>query len=138
MKFLDVLWGLRLCRTEQELALALRMLPSAHTNRVGVRVVCFRRSIAHPAYSPVYASPCTSRCPTQNSGRSGSLLLSLRNFHSLLHTDLSRPTNMASHCRHHVKTTLEIPDFLFRRANSVAAERGIPLRQFVPRLSRKS
>jgi len=30
-----------------------------------------------------------------------------------------------------VKTTLEIPDFLFRRAKSVAADRGIPLRQFV-------
>jgi hypothetical protein len=30
-----------------------------------------------------------------------------------------------------VKTTLEIPDFLFRRAKSVAAERGIPLRQFM-------
>jgi hypothetical protein len=26
---------------------------------------------------------------------------------------------------------LEIPEFLFRRAKSVAAERGIPLRQFV-------
>jgi len=30
-----------------------------------------------------------------------------------------------------VKTTLEMPDFLFRRAKSVASERGIPLRQFV-------
>ena len=30
-----------------------------------------------------------------------------------------------------MKTTLEISDFLFRRAKSVAAERGIPLRQFV-------
>ena len=30
-----------------------------------------------------------------------------------------------------MKTTLEIPDSLFRRAKSVAAERGIPLRQFV-------
>ncbi len=30
-----------------------------------------------------------------------------------------------------MKTTLEIPDFLFRRAKSVAAERGIPVRQFV-------
>lgn len=30
-----------------------------------------------------------------------------------------------------MKTTLEIPDFLFRRAKSVAAQRGIPLRQFV-------
>ena len=30
-----------------------------------------------------------------------------------------------------MKTTLEIPDFVFRRAKSLAAERGIPLRQFV-------
>lgn len=30
-----------------------------------------------------------------------------------------------------MKTTLEIPDFLFRKAKSVSAERGIPLRQFV-------
>ena len=30
-----------------------------------------------------------------------------------------------------MKTTLEIPDTLFRRAKSVAAERGIPLREFV-------
>jgi hypothetical protein len=30
-----------------------------------------------------------------------------------------------------VKTTLEIPDAIFRRAKSKAAERGIPLRQFV-------
>jgi hypothetical protein len=30
-----------------------------------------------------------------------------------------------------MKTTLEIPDFLFRRAKSVSAERGIPLRQFI-------
>ena len=30
-----------------------------------------------------------------------------------------------------MKTTLEIPDFLFRKAKSLAAERGIPLRQLV-------
>jgi hypothetical protein len=30
-----------------------------------------------------------------------------------------------------VKTTLEIPDVLFRRAKSAAAVRGIPLREFV-------
>jgi hypothetical protein len=30
-----------------------------------------------------------------------------------------------------VKTTLEIPDPVFRRAKSVAAQRGIPLRAFV-------
>ncbi len=30
-----------------------------------------------------------------------------------------------------MKTTLEIPDTIFRRAKSKAAEQGIPLRQFV-------
>lgn len=30
-----------------------------------------------------------------------------------------------------MKTTLEIPDAIFRRAKAVAAERGIPLREFV-------
>ncbi len=30
-----------------------------------------------------------------------------------------------------MKTTLEIPDPIFRRAKSVAAERGIPLRELV-------
>jgi len=30
-----------------------------------------------------------------------------------------------------MKTTLEIPDTVFRRAKSVAAQRGIPLREFV-------
>jgi hypothetical protein len=30
-----------------------------------------------------------------------------------------------------LKTTLEIPNAVFRRAKSKAAERGIPLRQFV-------
>lgn len=30
-----------------------------------------------------------------------------------------------------MKTTLEIPDAIFRRAKSMAAEQGIPLREFV-------
>jgi len=30
-----------------------------------------------------------------------------------------------------MKTTLEMPDAVFRRAKSKAAERGIPLRQFI-------
>lgn len=30
-----------------------------------------------------------------------------------------------------MKTTLEIPDPVFRRAKSIAAERGIPLRAFI-------
>jgi hypothetical protein len=51
MKFLGVSWGLRLRRTEQKLAFTL--LPML---------------------------PCTSRCPTQNSGPSGSLVLSRKNF----------------------------------------------------------
>src|ERR1700691_1170224 len=33
-----------------------------------------------PTCTPVYASPCTSRCTAQNSGPSGSLLLSRRNL----------------------------------------------------------
>jgi len=47
---------------------------------------------------------------------------------SCSHQEVETPVNcnMAK-----MKTTLEIPDFLFRRAKSVAAERGIPLRQFV-------
>jgi len=43
MKFLGVQWGLRLRRTEQELALSrLFMLPSAHYKDVGVRIASFR------------------------------------------------------------------------------------------------
>ena len=62
-------WGLRLRRTEQELALSpLFMLPSAHYKDVGVRVASFRSSIAHPTYSPVYASLCTSRYPSAKLG----------------------------------------------------------------------
>ena len=50
MKFLDVLWGLRPRRTEQELALSLlSMLPSAHVDRLGVWVVYFRGSIPTPS-----------------------------------------------------------------------------------------
>ena len=30
-----------------------------------------------------------------------------------------------------MKTTLEIPDAIFRRAKSASAERGVPLREFV-------
>lgn len=30
-----------------------------------------------------------------------------------------------------MKTTLEIPDGIFRRAKSIAAERGIPLRELI-------
>jgi hypothetical protein len=36
----------------------------------------FSKLNAQPTYSPVYASLCTSRCPVQDSGPSGSLILS--------------------------------------------------------------
>src|SRR4030081_3801723 len=63
-------WGLRLRRTEQGLALSpLLMLPSAHLYCVDVRVVSFRSSIAHPAYTPVYASLSSSRYQRKTRGR---------------------------------------------------------------------
>ena len=48
-----------------------------------------------PTCTPVYASPHTSRCATQNSGPSGSLLLSRRTLSSLLHAGLCRRTGKA-------------------------------------------
>src|ERR1035438_9942558 len=75
-------WGLRLRRTEQELALSpLFMLPSAHIYCVGVRVVCFRNSIAHPAYTPVYASLSPSRYQRKTRGRADRYSFLVRNFH---------------------------------------------------------
>src|ERR1700730_12139583 len=78
MKFLGVPWGLRPRRTEQKLALSLlSMLPSAHVNRVGVRVVSFRGSMATPPilYLRFVGSLAVA---AQDSGPSGSLLLSCK------------------------------------------------------------
>jgi hypothetical protein len=61
MKFLGVRWGLRLRRTERELALTFPfMLPSAHYKDVGVRIASFRSSIAHPTY-PLSTLHCIPR-----------------------------------------------------------------------------
>jgi hypothetical protein len=78
MKFLGVPWGLRPRRTEQKLALSLlSMLPSAHINRVGVRVVSFRGSMATPPI--LYLRFAGSLAvPAQDSRPSGSLLLSCK------------------------------------------------------------
>src|SRR5215469_17052041 len=77
MKFLDVLWGLRPRRTEQELALSLlSMLPSAHINRVGVRVVTFRGSIPTPPILCLRFAAYLTIGLAQDSRPSGSLLLS--------------------------------------------------------------
>src|SRR5664280_1920614 len=51
------------------------------TSRLRRRPDCiFSKLNTQPTYTPVYASLCTSRYPTQNSGPSGSLLLSRKNF----------------------------------------------------------
>jgi hypothetical protein len=78
MKFLGVPWGLRPRWTEQKLALLLlSLLPSAHLSRVGVRVVCFRGSMATPPilYLRFTASLAVA---AQDSRPSGSLLLSCK------------------------------------------------------------
>src|SRR5579864_3988955 len=82
LKFLDVPWGLRPRRTAQELALSLlHMLPSAHINRVGVRVVCFRGSIPTP--SILYLRFTVSLTVAAQASRpSGSLLLSCKDSSS--------------------------------------------------------
>ncbi len=78
MKFLGVPWGLRPRRTDQNLALSLlSMLPSAHVNRVGVRVVSFRGSMATPPilYLRFAGSLAVA---AQDSRPSGSLFLSCK------------------------------------------------------------
>ena len=94
MKFLGVHWGLRLRRTDQRLAISpLLMLPSAHINCVGVLIASFRSSIPSPPI-PLFTLRCAPRGgTTQNSGPSGSLLLSRR--------DSSSPTSyrfIPAHC----------------------------------------
>jgi hypothetical protein len=61
---------------------------------IGVLIASFRSSIPSPLY-PVYASPCTSRCPTQNSGRVVPYSFLVGLFHSLLHAGLARRTASA-------------------------------------------
>jgi len=49
--------------------------------RVGVRVVCFSQAqLPTPAYAPVYASLASLTVAAQDSGPSGSLILSRKNF----------------------------------------------------------
>ena len=86
-------WGLRLRWTEQRLALSpLFILPSAHLYCIGVRVVSFRSSIAHAAYSPVYALLSPSRYQRKTRGRVDRQSFRLRILHSLLHAGLARRT----------------------------------------------
>jgi hypothetical protein len=92
MKFLGVLWGLRLRRTERELALTrLLMLPSAHYKDVGVRIASLRSSIPTPPilYLRFVGSLAVA---TQDSRPSGSLLLSREELSSSASCRLSRRT----------------------------------------------
>ena len=76
-------WGLRLRRTVRELALPLpSLLPSAQSDSVGVLIAVFRSSIPSPPLPLLYASRHASRHTAQNSGPSGSLLLSREEFSS--------------------------------------------------------
>src|SRR5882724_11020677 len=114
MKFLGVPWGLRPRRTEQKLALSLlSMLPSAHVNRVGVRVVCFRGSMATPPilYLRFAGSLAVA---AQDSRPSGSLLLSCKALSSstfmpvypgALTSSLRSLSHPLSVCRAHVNST---------------------------------
>ena len=81
MKFLGVLWGLRLRQTEQRLALtSLSMLPAAITRASASGLHLFG------AQYPPHLFPCLRFVAylatglTQNSGPSGSLLLSREKF----------------------------------------------------------
>ncbi len=71
-------WGLRLRRTVQELAMSLPpILPSAQCKSVSVLIASFRSSIPSPPV-PLFTLRVHLAYPTQNSGPSGSLLLSRR------------------------------------------------------------
>src|ERR1017187_8527207 len=89
-------WGLRLRRTEPELALSFRlMLPSAHYKDVGVRVASFRSSIAHPTYSLFTLRRVPRGTQRKTRGRADRYSLLVRIFHSLLHAGLARRTVIA-------------------------------------------
>src|SRR3974390_1460195 len=85
MKFLAMrVWGLRLRRTEQELALALLlMLPTAHVKGGGVRIGCFRS--ARPTPPSPYLRTEFSRYQPKTRGRADRYSLLVRFFHPLLH-----------------------------------------------------
>ena len=72
-------WGLRLRRTVQGLALApLGMLPSRNCDRVGIPVGCFRSSIPSPPIPCLRFAAYLAVGLAQNSGPCGSLLLTRR------------------------------------------------------------
>ena len=114
MKFLGVPWGLRPRRTEQKLALSLlSMLPSAHVNRVGVRIVSFRGSMATPPilYLRFAGSLAVA---AQDSRPSGSLLLSCKALSSSTSCRLSGKAMARTGLR--MMPTFPLPPLKFRTA----------------------
>src|SRR5215469_3091275 len=92
-KFLGVPWGLRLRRTEQELALSLpSMLPSAHYKDVGVRIASFRSSIPTPPIPLFTLRRAPRDAQRKTRGRVDRYSFLVRNFHSLLRAGLARRT----------------------------------------------
>src|SRR5215470_2015180 len=81
MKFLGVLWGLRLRQTEQRLALAsLSMLPAAITRASASGLHLFGAQYPPHLFSCLRFVAYLAIGLTQNSGPSGSLLLSRKKF----------------------------------------------------------
>src|ERR1019366_171246 len=94
--FLGVLWGLRLRRTDQRLAISpLLMLPSAHLNCVGVLIASFRSSIPSPPI-PLFTLRCAPRdAQRKTRGRVDRYSFLVGILPPLLHAGLSRRTEMA-------------------------------------------
>src|ERR1019366_2797696 len=97
MKFLGVLWGLRLRRTDQRLAISpLLMLPSAHLNCVGVLIASFRSSIPSPPI-PLFTLRCAPRdAQRKTRGRVDRYSFLVGILPPLLHAGLSRRTGTAN------------------------------------------
>src|ERR1019366_826397 len=95
MKFLGVLWGLRLRRTDQRLAISpLLMLPSAHLNCVGVLIASFRSSIPRPPI-PLFTLRCAPRdAQRKTRGRVDRYSFLVGILPPLLHAGLSRRTEI--------------------------------------------
>jgi hypothetical protein len=124
MEFLGVIWGLRLRRTEPRTRNSAPVHVAFRTLQLRQRPDCiFSELHTQPTYSPVYASLCTSRYPTQNSGPNGSLLLSRR--------DSSSPASYRfspAHCNLIIFSCVGVPrrhplsgDFLGSRLGILAA-----------------
>src|SRR5262252_5950362 len=93
MKFLGVLWGLRLRRAKQELALSpLSMLPSAHYKDVGARIASFRSSIPTPPIPLFTLRRAPRDAQRKTRGRVDRYSFLVRLLPPLLHAGLARRT----------------------------------------------